>query len=175
MGARNGREVAKWTGHQQSGVRVAWSLDGQWLAASGDDGATVLWDWPTRRGRAHLDHGHGRIVADYHPDGSILATGSSGRTVTLWETATGRKLRECAGHTEAVDAVAFSPDGTRLATGSSDNTLRLWDWRSCANVLSLPFAAAVYELAWSPDGARLLAAPLDGTVVRLEAPPPTAR
>jgi hypothetical protein len=56
------------------------------------------------------------VVADYHPGGSVLATGSSGRKVTLWDAGTGAKLRECAGHTEAVDAVAFSPDGTRLAT-----------------------------------------------------------
>ena len=40
---------------------------------------------------------------------------------------------------------------------------------------SVPFAATVYEIAWSPDGARLLAAPLDDTVVRLEAPPLAAR
>jgi WD40 repeat protein len=154
---------------------VAWSPDGSTIAASGDDGATVLWDWRGGRARARLDHGRGRVVADFHPDGSVLATGTSGRLVTLWDPATGAKLRECAGHNEAVDAVAFSPDGARLATGGSDNTLRLWDWRSCANVLSLPFASGVYEMAWSPDGDRLLAAPLDGTVVRLDAASPRAR
>jgi hypothetical protein len=36
-------------------------------------------------------------------------------------------------------------------------------------VLSLPFSADVYDVAWSSDGARLFAAPLDGTIVRLEA------
>jgi len=39
----------------------------------------------------------------------------------------------------------------------------------------VPFAATAYEIARSPDGARLLAAPLDDTVVRLEAPPLAAR
>ena len=150
---------------------MAWSPDGRTLAASGSDGATVLWDWRAGQARARLDHGRGRVVADYHPDGSVLATGSSGRLVTLWDAASGAKVRECAGHGEAVNAVRFSPDGKRVATGADDNTLRLWDWRTCATVLSRPFPANVYDVAWSPDGRRLLVAPLDDTIVRLEARP----
>jgi hypothetical protein len=37
-------------------------------------------------------------------------------------------------------------------------------------VLSLPFTTNVYDVAWSHDGVRLFAAPLDDTIVRLEAP-----
>ena len=158
----------------QAEGQAQWVNDAAWLSESrladaGSDGATVLWDWRAGQVRARLDHGRGRIVAAYHPGGSVIATGSSGRSITLWDAATGAKLGACAGHTESVDVVAFSPDGARLASGGSDNTLRLWDWRSGSNVLSLPFQSAVYELAWSPDGTRIVAAVLDGTIVRLEA------
>jgi WD40 repeat protein len=155
---------------------VAWSPDRRTIAASGSsDGSTVLWDWRSSRIRARLDQGRGRIVAAYHPSGSVIATGSSGRRVTLWDAATGARLRECAGHTEAVDTVRFSPDGSRLASGGDDNTLRLWDWRSGSSLLSLPFRSPVYELAWSPDRSRILAAVLDQTIVRLDAPAAAAR
>ena len=67
------------------------------------------------------------ISVAFSPDGTRIASGSSDKTVRVWDAATGQPVGQpLTGHTDAVTSVAFSPDGTRIASGSDDSTVRLW-------------------------------------------------
>ncbi len=62
----------------------------------------------------------------YSPDGRYLASGSSDKTIKIWEVATGKVLRTLTGHSHSVNSVVYSPDGRYLASGSGDKTIKIW-------------------------------------------------
>jgi RNA polymerase sigma factor (sigma-70 family) len=118
-------------------MSVAFSPDGETLAAGLRDGAIRLWDVATGSERVCLrENGQVRAVA-FSPDGKTLAS-ARGDQVELWDLATGRMRARLQGHAAWVRAVAFSPDGT-LATVSdvpsrdrrqrpdATGEVRLWD------------------------------------------------
>ncbi|NBD08265.1 WD40 repeat domain-containing protein [Corallococcus silvisoli] len=116
-----------------------------------------------------LPHGAIVLCANFSPSGTMLATGSweDERNVSVWDLATGQRLRVMAGHEAEVRSVAWSPDSTRLASGSRDHEARIWDVRTGALLHALTRQEGqVTSVAFSPDGRWLAAANL-GWVVRL--------
>jgi WD40 repeat protein/serine/threonine protein kinase len=129
------------------------------------------WEWYYLRRLCHKDlltlKGHtswGMTVA-YSPDGKLLASSGTDQTVKLWDTATGKVIREWRGHEDAVNDVAFSPDGSRLASASYDRTVMVWDVRTGQEQLKLEgHKRRVLSVKFSPDGTRLATGSADRTV-----------
>ena len=64
----------------------------------------------------------------FSPDGTQIVSGSSDKTIRVWDVVTGQQVGEALrGHKDIVHSVAFSPDGTHIVSGSNDNTIRVWD------------------------------------------------
>ncbi len=85
----------------------------------------------------------------FSPDGMLVASGGSDKTIRLWEMASG-KPRTLSGHQHKVSSVAFSPtDGKILASGSWDHQLKLWNVDSGE---SSTLGGVSTQVAFSPNG-----------------------
>jgi WD40 repeat protein len=144
---------------------LAFSPDGQRLAGAGL--ITQVWDVSTVRPRRLFAlEGHGEPPGGiaFSPDGSLLVTSSSDKTLRLWDGRTGANVLVLEGHTKLVHRVTFSPDGLLLASVGSDNTLRLWNLPSGKPLVTLEdHADTVTSVAFSPDGNLLLTGSADDT------------
>ncbi|MEK6282990.1 MAG: caspase family protein [Acidobacteriota bacterium] len=68
----------------------------------------------------------------FSPDGRLIATTTMrSSAIKLWETATGRELRNLSGGTQSgmtlSPFVAFSRDSRLIAAGAGENTVKVWD------------------------------------------------
>ena len=103
----------------------------------------------------------------YSPDGQRIISGSSDKTIRIWDAETGAALsRSLKGHTGDVWSVAYSPDGRHIISGSSDMTIRIWDAETSA-VVGKPLEGHtnyITSVVYSSNGEHIISASADTTI-----------
>jgi len=152
--------------HQTAVNDLAFSPDGQILAAADDKGRITLWDAETG-GRIRVLDGHTKPVLSvkFIPNGQTLVSGAADYSIKIWNASTGNLLRTLSGHVGPVGRVVVSRDGRTLASSSFDQTIKIWSVSS--GQLLRTFAGhsgPVIDVALSPDGRVLASGSTDRTI-----------
>ena len=148
-------------------ARIAFSRDGQTLAAASLDGTVWLWNPNTGQAIRTLrpDSHKGVVAVAFSPDGAHLATGGADRQVLVWETSTGRLERSIPGHDGEVTGLAYDFDGKVLASVGHDRKIKFWDDTGKSIRDPLTTDDAVMDVAFDPQPTlRLASTGSSGTV-----------
>jgi WD40 repeat protein len=98
-------------------------------------------------------------------DGSLIAGGTRGGSLKIWEISSGYELLKIDNQPELIWSVVISPDGKLLVTGDEIGAIAVWSaddgtllkkWRAHTSI--------VRDLLFTSDGAMLISASEDGTI-----------
>jgi WD40 repeat protein len=186
-----GVEIGILTGHQKPVETISFHPDRSGLLFSSDRAGIIkLWQVKTHLELSSVDSQQGKVNSlAISPDGKLLISGSSDRTIKIWQLdltqyrGSGAEIQisitllshisltlitTLKTHKLSVNQVAFNPIASevKFASVSSDGQLMLWGLESQTplNILAA-HTQAVKALAFSPDGKLLATAGDDGLIL----------
>lgn len=167
--ASGNREIVLWdaeTGRQAGMLesqrliapvtQLAFSINGNQLAAATMTGAVILWDVASGKEVVPINGHSSRVTGiDVSSDGKWIASSSLDRTIRVWDTESPAEAGVLKGDYTWFNDVAFSPDGSRLAAaGIHDSLIVVWNALTHEKVfvLSSDSREISDSLGWSPNG-----------------------
>ncbi|SNX87195.1 related to TAF5 - TFIID and SAGA subunit [Melanopsichium pennsylvanicum] len=174
-----------YAGHLSDVDCLTFHSNSLYLATGSSDRSCRLWD--VQRGacvRLFVGHQSPISCLKVSPDGRYLASAAAGNgtasqfagvdgidptskgahmndvSISLWDLASGRRIKKMWGHTERIYSMDFSADGSLLVTGSEDCSVRCWDVRSVGGARRAPAKGSLEsQQAAAAAGAMVAAAP----------------
>lgn len=127
---RTGATVKVHSQTEEGVAALAFSSDGQWLAASFayTDTFIGLWDPVSGQSRGRLTNHTSRVSAlAFEPQSQRLVSAGIDRTIRIWSVPDGKELRRLRGHRRFISGIALLPGRRLMVSGGADGSIRLWD------------------------------------------------
>ncbi|TRY72088.1 hypothetical protein TCAL_12366 [Tigriopus californicus] len=156
-------------GHQGEIFSAKFHPDGQILASGGFDRTICLWNVYGECENYHVISAvHSGAILDLHfsyEDGQYLYTASTDKTVGIFNTRTGQRLKRLKGHTNYVNSVHPARRGDPLVvSGSDDCSIRVWDQRKRNSVQTLNSMYQVTAVTFNDTAEQVISAGIDNQV-----------
>ena len=97
------------------------------------------------------------LFVAFSTDSTHIVSGSSDKSVRVWDALTGAELKVLESHTDNVPSITFFTDGTCIVSGSWDRSVRVWDASTGAGLKVLEgHTRGVCSIAFSTDSTRIV-------------------
>jgi WD40 repeat protein len=156
---------------------VAFSPSGNRLALAGGapavEGTVEIFSWPEGKLLKRLSGHEDSVMAIAWRDKSTIGSASLDHNIALWNTDTGKRIRELKGHSRGVSTICFLAKENILVSAGIDQNLRVWKSESGNLIRSLAMhTLPVNNIALRPNqnGLALLASASDDRSVRFWQP-----
>jgi len=126
---------------------------------------TTSYPWLRSRTPSLISFSRGISAIVVAPNNRKALSGSSYRTIEIWDLETGKEIGMLKGHTKGINSVAITPDSQRAISGSNDRTIKVWDLETGQEIRTLKgHTDSIFSVAISPDGRRAISGSEDHMV-----------
>jgi WD40 repeat protein len=146
-------------------LSIAYSPDGQTIAASTSSGEIRLWRVSDGSySLICLGHTNWVRAIEFSPDGRYLASSSDDRTIQIWDLQDGTCIRTLGVGIHSL-GLSFSPDGRYLVSGSVRHTIYCWDLQTgdCLREF-VGHEGWSMDVRFHPQGHKFVSTSSDGSV-----------
>ncbi len=143
--SESGRQLRTIEGHP----RIKVGADEQPFPAKSKDWLISFFE--TIKGAGNTVHS-----LEFSPDGKTLASGSTDKTIRIWDIATGHQEKVFL-QPMRVWLIAFNQDGKLMLSIGEDGSYRYWDVEREAEIKDNPPPLSSFRLPWQSPGGRLTA------------------
>lgn len=189
----NGHEIFSYAGHKDKVNLVAWTPDGKSVVSAGKGKFIKIWSPDGKDELSIPGVGEHISALALSKNGKHIITGQIGlpgnpkNGLFVYETKTGKLVRDLRDYNQKISSIAVSSEGNIVATGDDDGNLRLFSYPSFVDNVNQPAywtqqdqTGAINQVAFSPDDktlvrtslyhVKLFATPMPGAPFQVGAP-----